>query len=370
MEVLFRADASREIGTGHVMRCLTLADALRERGAQCRFICRAHKGNLIELIAQRGYKVHALPEVACKVKSTNSDLAHASWLDTDQATDAAETIDLLGEDMVDWLIVDHYALDHRWEAALRPSCKQIMVIDDLADRRHDCDLLLDQNYGSSAERYKGHVPRHCTQLHGPDYALLKPAYAERRAQLEERTGATHRVLIYFGGGADAPDLTGMALRAFNDPDLASIDLDIVVGAAYSHRASLEDAATKRGRVTIHSQLPHLADLMAKADLAIGAGGATTWERCCMGLPSMVISVADNQRPACQALEKAGLILYLGEASAVSVHQVQQQLTASLKQPETLQRFSAVGMALVDALGTSKVVQAMDCQAAMIKQPIY
>jgi len=155
MRIAFRTDASSQIGTGHAMRCLTLADALREQDAECQFVCREHEGHLMGYIRSRGHDTHALPRTRPS-SSFESDLAHASWLGVDWQTDAAQTRQALGNAALDWLIVDHYALDRPWESALRSSCKRIMVIDDLADRQHDCDLLLDQNYGSSAERYRAY----------------------------------------------------------------------------------------------------------------------------------------------------------------------------------------------------------------------
>ncbi|MFT7388524.1 MAG: UDP-2,4-diacetamido-2,4,6-trideoxy-beta-L-altropyranose hydrolase [Candidatus Endobugula sp.] len=362
-EVAFRTDASLQIGTGHVIRCLTLADSLREHGAECRFICRAHEGNLIDLIAKRGYLVDVLPKASGEMPTTQADLAHSNWLGGDWATDVHQTQFALGKAKMDWLIVDHYALDHRWELAMRQACKKIMVIDDLADRRHDCDLLLDQNYGSSISRYADLTPTECSQLHGPDFALLKPVYAQRRVELDVRSGTIKRALIYFGGGADSEDLTGTALQAFAIPKLLKIDLDIVVGTAYAHRMKLEEAAADRGRVRIHSQLSDLSDLMVQADFAIGAGGATTWERCCLGLPSIVISIADNQRPACEALAAAGLIEYVGESRAVSVEQLQASLQVLISQPEELHRLSSSGMTLVDGAGTDRVVQIVSRVAA-------
>ena len=355
-EVAFRADASVQIGTGHVMRCLTLADSFREHGAECRFICRAHEGNLIDLIVKRGYLVDALPKASTEIQATEVDLAHINWLGIDWATDAHQTQLALDKAKIDWLIVDHYGLDHRWELFMRPACKKIMVIDDLADRRHDCDLLLDQNYGSSTSRYTDLTPTECNQLHGPDYALLKPVYAQRREKLVPRSGTIKRALIYFGGGADLEDLTGMALQSFVNLELLKIDLDIVVSKAYAHRMKLEEAAAERGRVRIHSQLSDLSDLMAQSDLAIGAGGATTWERSCLGLPSIVVSIADNQRPACESLAASGLIKYVGVLRHVSVEQLQVSLQVLISQPEELQRLSSSGMILVDGSGTDRVVQ--------------
>lgn len=342
------------------MRCLTLADTLRKRGEKCSFISRAHQGNLIDLIAERGYAVVGLPKATSKMRRTFSKLTHAPWLGADWVTDAEQTRHALGKEIVDWLIVDHYALDHRWESVIRAACKRIMVIDDLADRRHDGDLFLDQNYGSSPVRYEGLLPEYCKQLHGPQYALLKPEYSERLKGSVARTSGIRRVLIYFGGGEDRDDLTGMALQAFIAPKLANIELDIIVGAAYAHKSSLEDTATQRGHTAIHSQLPDLANLMASADLAIGAGGATTWERCCLGLPSIVISVADNQRPACEALAAEGMIEYLGERNSITTAQFRDRVLALISEPEALSRLSAHGMALVDGEGTYRVVEVLNC----------
>ena len=354
MRVAFRTDASSQIGTGHVMRCLTLADSLREQGTECQFVCREHEGHLMDHISSRGYELHALPKADAK-GSSESDLAHASWLGVHWQTDADQSRQALGSEALDWLIVDHYALDHRWESALRSCCKRIMAIDDLADRQHECDLLLDQNYGSSTERYAGLVPADCTQCHGPEYALLKPVYVELRAQLPARDGQVRHVLIYFGGGADTANLTHLAVQAFQAPELAHIELDIVVGASYAYQSSLEELIAQRGKATIHRQIPDLADLMANADLAIGAGGATTWERCCMGLPSIVISIAENQRPACEALSADKLIDYLGHVDQVTSAFIRDRVLFFVKNADLLRDMSEGGMRLVDGSGTDRIL---------------
>ena len=354
MRVAFRTDASSQIGTGHVMRCLTLADALCEQGAECQFVCREHEGHLMDHIGSRGYEVHALPKPSENALFT-SDLAHVHWLGVDWQTDADQTRQALGSEVLDWLIVDHYALDHRWESALRSSCKRMMAIDDLADRQHDCDLLLDQNYGSSAEHYRGLVPSDSVQCHGPGYALLKPVYAERRTQLPKRDGQVRRVVIYFGGGADAANLTRLAVQAFQAPELAHIELDIVVGAAYAHQSSLEELVAQRGNATIHRQLPDLADLMTKSDLAIGAGGATTWERCCMGLPTIVISIAENQRPACEALSDDKMIDYLGHVDQVTSELIRDRILSFVNNLDLLLDLGERGMRLVDGSGAYRIL---------------
>jgi len=193
MRLVFRTDASLTIGSGHVMRCLTLAEALRTRGAQCFFVCREHPGNLLELIRKRGFEACALHlNTSCAAAATvdaERPTAHAAWLGAHWRTDAAQTLAACGGSDVDWLIVDHYALDARWEAELRPACRKLMVIDDLADRNHDCDLLLDQNLVAESDaRYQQRVPPGCTLLLGPRYALLQPLYRELRPQARLRPG--------------------------------------------------------------------------------------------------------------------------------------------------------------------------------------
>ena len=349
LKIAFRVDSSSQIGTGHVIRCLTLADALRESGAECQFVCREHEGHLMDLIRGRGYAVCSLPKTRVEV-SVEPDLAHSHWLGVDWQTDALQTRHEVGTEMLDWIIADHYALDYRWETALRPACKRIMVIDDLADRQHDCDLLLDQTHGRSAEAYLGLVPAYCKLYLGPEFALLKPVYSEWRAQLQARDGLVRRVLIYFGGSADVANLTSMAVQAFLAPELVHIELDIVVGA---HESSLEELVAHRGNAKLHRQLPDLVNLMATADLAIGAGGATTWERCCLGLPSILVVCAVNQAEIGKAIGElgAGIVLY-PNANLTSI--IREQTILLLNDTEKYLRMSRRAQQICDGLGVSRV----------------
>lgn len=218
MNVVFRTDASVEIGTGHVMRCLTLADALRAGGAKCRFICREHPGNLLEQIRLRGYPVEGLPvdvdEIAFVGLADVTESNHSKWLGSDWSTDAAQTKVVAGETAVDWLIIDHYAIDLRWEQVLRSSCGHLMVIDDLADRPHDCDLLVDQNLGRNVSDYCRLVPDDCIVLAGPRYALLRPEFAALRGySLDRRVSPKLEHLLITMGGVDHADATGKILKA-------------------------------------------------------------------------------------------------------------------------------------------------------------
>ncbi|GAB3443567.1 pseudaminic acid cytidylyltransferase [Massilia solisilvae] len=355
--VAFRTDASLQIGTGHVMRCLTLADALAARGADCVFLCRPHAGNLLGLIEQRGHLALALPAPAQGAAAGPAGPAHARWLGTDWATDAADTRKALGGEPVDWLVVDHYALDARWERELRSRCRQLMAIDDLADREHDCDLLFDQNWNGPdyARRYDGLVPAHCQLLLGPRHVLLRPEYLKLREWLPPRDGMVRRVLV-FVGGSDLQGLTSRILRALDEPDLRALAADVVVGANYPDAGALAEQAARRPGTVLHGPQPSLAGLMARADLMIGAGGTTTWERMSLGLPGIVISVAPNQTPANQALHDAGYIDFLGEVDAVSAADIARSVRGCLGDGATLRARSRAISALVPGLGTEELCE--------------
>ena len=315
MRVVFRVDASNVIGTGHIKRCHTLATSLQKKGAELHFIARAHLGHLGDMLARANFAVTLLPEPS---GNSITQAGYGAWLGVTQQEDAAQTITALGSQQSDWLIVDHYGLDRVWESRLRPHTRRLMVIDDLANRPHDCDVLLDQNYTDGGlERYQALVPRDCRLLLGPRYALLRPEYAQYRETLVPRTDKINRIMVYMGG-SDHTNITGMVLAALSTDKLANIDVDVVIGSSSLHNNAVIAQASARPRTNIYNNRPHLADLMAKADLAIGAGGATTWERCCMNLTSLVITVAENQKQSISVLHKNGYVVWVGEAREISL----------------------------------------------------
>lgn len=357
VKIAFRVDASIMIGTGHVMRCLTLADQLHESGAECLFLCRRHSGHLLELIAQRGHQVIALPflESNPDVRSLISDPSHDQLLGTDWITDATETCHALADTPWDWLVVDHYALDARWEQSVRHICRHLMVIDDLANRQHVCDLLLDQNWcGSSSNmRYDKLTPEHCEKLLGPRYALIQPEYLKLRQLIPPRDGIVKRVLV-FVGGSDLHDLTTRIVNALSKSGLENLAVDVVLGKNYPNLETLHQQVNTRPFTVLHGQIPSLAGLMARADLMIGAGGSTTWERMSLGLPSIVISVAPNQAFTNEALSSAGYIDYLGEVESVTVDDIAQAALSCLNDPQKLLAYSHKTIELVPGLGAKEI----------------
>ncbi|PQA84832.1 UDP-2,4-diacetamido-2,4,6-trideoxy-beta-L-altropyranose hydrolase [Limnohabitans sp. TS-CS-82] len=307
MQVVFRADASTDIGTGHVMRCLTLARALAEQGARCDFICRAHAGHLVDFIREQGFVVHVLPLVASP-NALADGTAHAPWLGASQAQDAQACDPVLVALQPDWLVVDHYALDARWEQALAHAYGQLMVIDDLADRPHVASVLLDQTLGRDPTDYKAHVPSDCTLLCGSRFALLRPEFAALRpGSLQRRSPPVLRQLLITMGGVDKDNATGRVLDALAMCALpADCQVVVVMGPHAPHAARVQaQAPTLPWPTQVLGGVRHMAQLMANSDLAIGAAGATAWERCCLGLPSLMLVLADNQRGMAQALAKTG-----------------------------------------------------------------
>jgi UDP-2,4-diacetamido-2,4,6-trideoxy-beta-L-altropyranose hydrolase len=344
MNILIRADASVAIGTGHVMRCLTLAQALREAGASVSFICKALPGNLNDHIEQRGFRVNTVP------LDENGD-----W--EADARYAQAVITGSGK-QPDWIITDHYGLDARWESALRPLTGHIMAIDDLADRPHDCDLLLDQNiYAGQATAYAALIPTHAVQLLGPQYALLRNEFAQARATIKPRDGSLRRILVFFGG-SDPSNETDKVLTALAFPDFANMALDVVVGVSNPRRETIRQLCVARPNTNFYCQISNMAELMANADMSIGAGGSTTWERMALGLPTLVISVASNQEQISQYLDTIGAHQYLGKSADVGVSQIREAVLQVLALPETLRGMSAFGMESVDGQGAKKVVAAM------------
>ena len=356
MKIVFRVDASNRMGTGHLMRCLTLAEALRERGTDLQFICRAHQGNLTELLQKQAIPVTVLPESKRPIREKYTD-DYAACLGVPQDEDAEQTIEVLHGDRPDWLIVDHYGLDAGWEQRLRPHVARLMVIEDLANRHHDCDLLLDQNYTKGSEdRYRKLVPENCRLLLGPRFALLKPEYAAYRRTLRPRDGEVRRVLVFFGG-SDRRNMTALTLEALSAPEFGHLEVHVVVGASNSHRVQLERQALSRPLTNLYGPRPHLAGLMMQSDISIGGGGATTWERMCLGLPCMVITLSENQIPVSNLLAEQGLIRLVGHAEGLGAEEIRASLLDEIETRQYTSR-SKIGMDVCDGSGVLKVVDAL------------
>ena len=298
MTVVFRVDSSCGIGTGHLMRCLALAHVMSEDGNDVVFVSRRLAGSLFDLPASCGFDV-------METKSGPG------------AEDARATLEALRGRGVTagCVVVDSYVLDADWERVVESAGFTVVVIDDLADRPHSCSVLLDQNlYHDADRRYEGLVPTGCRLLLGPRWALLRDEFGPGAAPRLDRDGSLRRVFVSYGG-SDPSGETLKALTALAGVEgLASID--VLVGPACADPDAIDRQARRDARVCMHRGTERMAGLMREADLALGAGGTMSWERCASGLPTVVTAVADNQIEVAEQLALAGACVYLGMAEEV------------------------------------------------------
>lgn len=361
--VTFRTDASVDIGTGHVMRCLTLANTLKGHGCDCQFICRELKGHLIDQIEEQGfyvYRLHYDPPVEMKTPVAREDYvlpSHADWLGVPWQSDAEACRPILEVLEPDWLIVDHYALDARWEAEVCLPKSRLLVIDDLSDREHLADVLLDQNLGRKREDYTALVPEHCLCLIGPEFALLRPEFACWRglSLARRRQQPNLKRLLISLGGVDKDNVTGQVLEILKKCNLPNeCEISVIMGASAPW---LREVKVQVNELPWTSEVAvGVSDMgrrMAEADLAIGAAGSTSWERCCLGLPTLMVVLADNQREIAEYLEMAGASLTL------PIDSLQASLRSGLlqmEQPNALIYASDCCAGVTDGGGAERVME--------------
>jgi len=332
VKVVIRADASLQMGTGHIMRCLTLAEALKKEAVEVEFICREHEGNLIERIKLQDFKVHVLP--LSQNIAIDDGLYGSQWLGANQQEDAALCLPILEKIKPDWLIVDHYSLDQTWQSVLAECFSKLMVIDDLANRKHQCDILLDQTYGRKESDYTGLVPKRSLLLLGSEYALLRPEFTEwREYSLQRRIKPTFKKLLITMGGVDADNVTGELLDVLKGCSLPKeLEINIVMGATALHLKKIQQQAELLPyKTNVLVDVSNMAEIMANADLAIGAAGATTWERCCLGLPTIQVVLAENQRIAADNLASQGAVLTLSRNALVDLQSIFSEI--DMKKPK-------------------------------------
>jgi UDP-2,4-diacetamido-2,4,6-trideoxy-beta-L-altropyranose hydrolase len=365
MRAIFRVDSSNEIGSGHISRCLTLAKSLRERGFDCLFLCRDHPGNFNSWLISAGFSVELLP-VDPKLEQNCPERPYEKWIGSSVVADAEATISFIREKRNELVVVDHYGLDYAWEDKLRPHTNKIVAIDDLANRRHNANYLLDQNLVSNYQtRYSGLLSKDCVPLLGPEFALLQPEYSRLRPAATPRTGPVRRILIFFGG-SDSANLTGLSVSAFLKLGRSDIELDVVLGNGSSRSTQIERCARVHPNVHIHHSLPTLAHLMLKADLAIGAAGSTAWERCCLGLPSIVITLADNQKEIAEELNRRGAVRWLGHHNTVTQDSLADSLRSVLNEA-SIEQWSRNCVGITDGAGTFKITSILSLN---VRTPLF
>jgi UDP-2,4-diacetamido-2,4,6-trideoxy-beta-L-altropyranose hydrolase len=333
--VVIRVDASTDIGTGHVMRCLTLAHALMRRGASVSFVCADLPGHRIAQIQTCGFEVHT-------IQASSQELR-----------DAYQTLLRIGGNPPDWLVVDHYGLNEAWQVALRAQVQRLMVIDDLERREHLCDLLVDPGLERGTDAYAQTQARGAELLLGPSYALLRAEFAQlRTAALQRRLQTVPRQLMVSFGGVDALNFTTAALKALHEQGWHHrADIVVILGAQALHREEVAQTVQTMGaRVRLLEEVTDMARQMAESDVAIGAPGTSSWERCCLGLPAVLVVQADNQRHNAQTLALHHAAVWVTQTDQVAAGLA--QICADLKS------FSDSAARLCDGQGADRVVTAM------------
>lgn len=351
MNIVFRVDASVYIGSGHVMRCVTLAEELKNRGANVIFVCREYSGNMIEYIREKNIPSFGFPLL--KPVDTNQEETFDVWLDIEET----KKIILNSFQKVHLLIVDHYSLDYKWEKEMRPFVNKIMVIDDLANRNHDCDLLLDQNFYLENNRYTGLINKDCQQLLGPKYSLLRSEFAKAKRKQLPKNGRIRNILVFFGG-SDVNNETCKVLEALRKADRGDIKVDVVIGKSNPHQKEIREIIRDMPNTDLSIQVDNIHEYIERADFSIGAGGSTTWERCCLGLPSLVISIADNQTKVAKDVALKGAQIWLGESKEVTISSLVCHINCLYDSPLLLSHISSTALKLVDGKGVSRVARVL------------
>jgi UDP-2,4-diacetamido-2,4,6-trideoxy-beta-L-altropyranose hydrolase len=375
MHITFRVDSSTIIGYGHVMRCLTLAHALLDESNTINktdidqsllisFICRDHQGHINQLILDAHFNLLQLPAVEQKINPKST----GSWLGTSVEQDVQQSITQVKSlPFIDLLIVDHYAIDHKWHKLMKPYYHKLLVLDDLANRLLDCDYLLDQTFNRDKESYLALVPAHCQLLLGQDYILLRNEFsllkeqAQRRRQQSDNQGESRlnlaNILITMGG-TDPENLSQLALLSIREliKALPKVTVNVVISDQSVHLASLTIFCNEHTWANLIINSRNMADLMLSADIAIGASGGTAWERCCLGLPSLTTVNAENQQLIAQNLAQAGATINLGWYQHVTTKAIISAINQLVNNENFYDKMTDACFNICDGQGAKKVAE--------------
>lgn len=340
LDILIRVDSSGLIGSGHAMRCLNLAIKLRFQGCNVTFLTRQNKNNCNFLFIENSFDLIVMKNFNDKSESVDSsENIYSKWLGMSQEIDAMDSLKYIKSKTFDWIIVDHYALDYKWHDLLRSKTKKIMVIDDLANRTHNCDLLLDQNFFLNKDkRYLGLVPSDCECLLGPEYLLLSSQFEKPEYSYNIRKKGVSRVLVFFGS-IDNAKQTELAISAIESLKDNNIIFDVIVGKNNLRATKIENLCNAVKNIRFYCQVDNMSEFIFKADFSLGAGGATSWERIKLGLPSAVAIVADNQDECTKNAEEAEMVINLGHFSKISSETYLEILKIMINSPSKLRRMS-------------------------------
>ena len=333
---IFRADAGPIIGSGHVMRCLALAKVLSGVGWRCHFASVDGVTNPIPALTSSRFNCIELPkDVSNQVVVLQNAFPEGVGL----------------------LVIDQYDLNIEFELACRSWANRIFVIDDLANRVHDADILLDQTHGRNSEDYRCLVPKHCAIYTGARYALIQPEFISTRAvalaRRDSGTGSIKHILVTLGA-TDPEGVTSIILDGIRKSEIDAT-VDVVLGSWAPHTRIIKTAAGRSPQMRGLVSTIEMAKLMTKADLALGAGGTTSWERCCLGLPALLVTMADNQDTINRTLNRIGAIKHLGRSTVIDPFLVSKEIQTLIEHPEQLKAMSKVARGICDGRGPLRIL---------------
>ncbi len=352
MRISFRTDSSNLIGSGHIIRCLKLAKELKSRGHKIIFISRDHEGNLINLI-EENFQVYKLS--LSDKNFYKEDNEYQNWLGEESDRDMHQTLDIIKELKIDVLVVDHYGISSDWERGIKKELQKLVVIDDLWTRDHCCDVLINHNYTDRKNIYNSSKYKDTKLLLGPKFAIIDEGYKKLGFQKYFDKNSLENILIYFGN-SDLYNLTEIVLKILLKPEFKKLEKNFVVSSSNRYLDNLLDLAKKNKKLNVFFDLPNLINIMKKSDICIGAGGVTNLERLCVGLPSVVIAVADNQLDSCQSLNNDGFIYFLGEAKDINPNDIYDNICKIFSSIDDLKNKSLKGKSLVDGNGIKRIVK--------------
>jgi UDP-2,4-diacetamido-2,4,6-trideoxy-beta-L-altropyranose hydrolase len=351
MKIVFRADASIYIGSGHVMRCLVLAKLLLAKGYDVLFATRPQKGDFVSYLNNQGVEVIELNRIAVS-NCPKYDTDYAAWLQVEWQEDANDFLQKVSS--ADLIVVDHYGINKDWEINVASSLNaKVLVIDDLV-REHFSDLILDQTFGRD---YRDYICKNnnCPILAGSDFSLLAPEFSMLRANKSycEKPKVEYRVLVSMGA-IDKPNVTLKVLeelQCLNDVDL---NVTVLLGERSPSYEIVKEFCSERKYIKHIDFSANMAQLMREHHIAVGAPGSTSWERACLGLPSIIIPIADNQ------LDIARNVANSGAAILLELNRIKFDFVTVMKEIMcNWNKYHIASLKLTDGLGAERVVSEIE-----------